>query len=167
MSLTTQDPVCVCVACVRDYVNIQWKMSNSRCRFYVDARHYARSELFLFNLGSRSYVPFPIPHDLSSRENCHPHLRQKFSATVPSKSPGREGGRMNWPFPPILGTPRTILILTCQQLRVHLVIFDLKCHADHIIPSEILFAEAFSRLSLSLGLRTPGMAHQKNTLAIQ
>jgi len=28
-------------------------------------------------------VPFPIPHDLSSRENCHSHIRQKSSATVP------------------------------------------------------------------------------------
>ena len=45
VSLTTQDPVCVCVACVRDYVNIQRKMSNSRCWFYVDAHNYARSEL--------------------------------------------------------------------------------------------------------------------------
>ena len=77
------DPVYVCVECFRDYVNIQWKMSNSRCSFYVDARHYARSELFLFNLGSMAYVPSPIPHDLSSRENCHFHLRQKSIATVP------------------------------------------------------------------------------------
>ena len=28
-------------------------------------------------------MPFPIPHDLSSRENCHSHIRQKSSATVP------------------------------------------------------------------------------------
>jgi len=36
-----------------------------------------------FNLGNRSYIPFPIPHDLSSREHCPSHLRQKSSATVP------------------------------------------------------------------------------------
>ena len=35
------------------------------------------------NLGSRSNIPFAIPHDLSSRENCQTHLRQKSRATVP------------------------------------------------------------------------------------
>ena len=88
------DPVCVCVACVRDYVNIQSKMSNSRCCFYVDARNYAMSELFSFNPGSRSYVPFPIPHDLSSREKMSPPSSTKIQRNRPQQISGT-GRRSN------------------------------------------------------------------------
>jgi len=35
------------------------------------------------NLGDSTYIPVLFPHNLSSFENCHPHLRQESRASVP------------------------------------------------------------------------------------
>jgi hypothetical protein len=67
------------------------------------------------SLGNWSYIPFPIPQDLSSCENCHSHLRQKSRATVPRPLSSSHGD-----VPVQAGPQRQVVHLALHTILQHL-----------------------------------------------
>ena len=116
MSLTTQDIILrlrgfrVCAwTHTRPHQHV--KLSNS---INAGARNQARGKLFELNLGSWSYIPCPLPHDLSSYENCHSHLQQKSRATVP-----RPGSSSRRDVPVQAGPQRQVVHLALHTILQH------------------------------------------------